>query len=72
MLALLLGNPVNVNLQGSEFGTGLQAATFLGQTEMVSLLLELGANVNAGNRSLKRREGRRRRRRRWCGLRGEY
>lgn len=48
MLPLLfLGTPVNFDLQGSKLGTGLRAATFLGHMEMVSLLLEFEANVDA-------------------------
>ncbi|KAK6449599.1 hypothetical protein FP744_10005849 [Trichoderma asperellum] len=47
-LVFLLENclDININAEGGEFGSALQAAAFSGQTESVKLLIEKGANVN--------------------------
>ena len=42
MLRLLLDSGADVNIQGGEFGTALQAAVFLGHAELVYMLLDSG------------------------------
>ncbi|KAJ4034164.1 hypothetical protein NW758_011122 [Fusarium oxysporum] len=38
---------MDVNVEGGEYGNALQAASFNGNLEVVQLLLDKGANVNA-------------------------
>ncbi|KAL6832933.1 ankyrin repeat-containing domain protein [Trichoderma camerunense] len=47
-VALLLDNcpNIDVNTQGGEYGSALQAAAWSGQTESIKLLIEKGAHVN--------------------------
>ncbi|KAK4117923.1 hypothetical protein N657DRAFT_584570, partial [Parathielavia appendiculata] len=44
---LLLDNGADVNAQGGQYGTALQAAASKGEMEIVRLLLDNGADVNA-------------------------
>ena len=46
ILETLLEHKANVNIQGGQFGSALQAAAYYGRFEMVNLLLENGANPN--------------------------
>lgn len=48
-LEFLLDNypDINVNAEGLEYGSALQAAAYAGQPESVKLLIQKGANVNA-------------------------
>ncbi|KAL7924367.1 ankyrin repeat-containing domain protein [Trichoderma austrokoningii] len=48
-LVFLLDNypDINVNAEGGEYGSALQAAAYVGETESVKLLIQKGANVNA-------------------------
>jgi ankyrin repeat protein len=44
--ALLLEHRANVNAQGGYYNTALQAAAARGNTDVITLLLKCGANVN--------------------------
>ncbi|PNP60522.1 hypothetical protein THARTR1_00546 [Trichoderma harzianum] len=46
-MQILLKLGVDVNAEGGEFGNALQAACNLGELDMVALLLDYGAHVNA-------------------------
>ena len=43
---LLLEKKANLNIQGGEFGSAVEAAAFYGRTELANLLLENGAKPN--------------------------
>ncbi|KAK4243683.1 DNA methylase, N-6 adenine-specific, conserved site [Corynascus novoguineensis] len=47
IIQLLLNKGADVNAQGGQFGTALQAAVYTGATEIIQLLLNKGADVNA-------------------------
>lgn len=47
MIQLLLEAGADINTQGGNYGSGLQAAACYGRKESVQLLLEAGADVNA-------------------------
>ena len=44
---MLLDQGVDVNAQGGEFGSALQAASSKGHEKVVQMLLDQGADVNA-------------------------
>ena len=46
-MKLLLENGAEVNAEGGEYGSALQAASFGGEQAIVKLLLKNGAEVNA-------------------------
>ena len=46
VVQMLLDEGANVNLQGGEYGTALQAASAGGHSEVVQMLLDNGADVN--------------------------
>ena len=43
-----LGQGAGVNTQGGEYGNALEAASYEGHVEVVKLVLDNGADVNAG------------------------
>jgi ankyrin repeat protein len=47
IIRILLDHDADVNTQGGEDGTNLQAAASQGHIEIVQLLLDHGADVNA-------------------------
>ncbi|KAF5347390.1 hypothetical protein D9758_011303 [Tetrapyrgos nigripes] len=47
MISLMIKNAEDVNAQGGQYGTALQAASWEGNVDIVKLLLENGADVNA-------------------------
>jgi hypothetical protein len=47
VVQLLLNQGANVNAQGGQYGTALQAASMEGHEAVVQLFLNQGANVNA-------------------------
>jgi ankyrin repeat protein len=47
LVGLLLRNSADVNAQGDQYGTALQAASARGNIELVDLLLKNAADVNA-------------------------
>ncbi|KAF5337853.1 hypothetical protein D9758_016158 [Tetrapyrgos nigripes] len=47
MILLMMENGADVNAQGGQYGTALQAASWGGNVDIVKLLLENGADLNA-------------------------
>ncbi|KAF5337879.1 hypothetical protein D9758_016142 [Tetrapyrgos nigripes] len=47
MISLMMENGEDVNAQGGQYGTALQAASWEGNVDIVKLLLQNGADVNA-------------------------
>ncbi|OAL51101.1 hypothetical protein IQ07DRAFT_473194, partial [Pyrenochaeta sp. DS3sAY3a] len=47
IVKLLLNKDANINAQGGNFNTALQAASYNGHKQIVKLLLDRGANINA-------------------------
>ncbi|KAJ7500126.1 ankyrin repeat-containing domain protein [Mycena latifolia] len=46
LIQFLIGNGVDVNAYGGQYGTMLQVASYLGHYKMLHFLVELGGNVN--------------------------
>jgi ankyrin repeat protein len=52
MIQLLVEHGVNVNAQGGNYGSALQAASFNGHIDIVQLLIEQGADGGARDQEM--------------------